>query len=80
MNTNLSKQDNAPKKLCNEDLEKELQNAKLVFGDKLIDPHDRRIRKPHSRVVGPFAGNSTKNTDNAGGLLKTNDHRPTTDK
>lgn len=65
------------KKLIDEELENELKNAKLQFGDKLIDPSDRRIRKPHSRIVGPFAGHSDHEANNSGGLLKTGDHRPT---
>jgi hypothetical protein len=62
-------------------LEKDLHGAKLLFGDKLVDPMDRRVRKPHSRVVGPFAGATNSHTniaeDNTGGLLQTGGHRPT---
>lgn len=34
-----------------EKLPPELEGAKLIFGDKIVDPKDARICHPHSRVV-----------------------------
>lgn len=47
--------------------ENELVGAKLVFGNKLIDPKDKRICRPHSRK--PVVPNPGSN-------LQTFDHRP----
>jgi hypothetical protein len=55
-----------------EDINDILKGAKLQFGNKLVDPQDRRIRHPHSRVIfDRNAGSSSSNT-----LLHTDGHRP----
>lgn len=61
-------------------LEYNLEGARLKFGNTFVDPHDPRIRRPHSRVI-PDRGIGAKGVaaagdDNAGGLLQTGDHRP----
>lgn len=54
-------------------LDMELEGLKLKIGDKLFDPNDPKIRKPHSRVIFP------KNNLETGGLLQTGGHRPHVD-
>lgn len=51
-------------------LDESLKGAKLQFGDKLVDPNDRRVRYPHSRVV-----EQAKDITSSG-LLHTSGHRP----
>ncbi|GMM29984.1 hypothetical protein DAMA08_027290 [Martiniozyma asiatica (nom. inval.)] len=53
---------------CSPELENELKGMKLKFGNKIVDPKDQRICRPHHRVI-----------DN-NGLLHTEGHRKTTDK
>lgn len=48
----------------------EFEGLKLKIGDKLFDPNDPKIRKPHSRIVFP------RNNQETGGLLQTGGHRP----
>lgn len=68
-------------------IDKELQGAKLLIGDQLVDPFDRRVRLPHSRMASSFAGtshnspsdcHSSEQTRDAssGGLLQNTGHRP----
>lgn len=47
--------------------EAELAGAKLIFGDKLVDPKDRRVCRPHSRKPA---------VPNPGSNLQTFEHRP----
>lgn len=58
------------RQMLDPELDEQLKGAKLVFGDKLVDPNDRRVRYPHHRVIDD-APNTT-----AGGLLQTGGHRP----
>lgn len=57
-----------------------VSGLKLKFGDKLVDPDDKRVRHPHSRVnIQPFPTHKTDNgtsSPNSSGLLQGGDHRP----
>lgn len=59
---------------------KGVSGLKLKFGDKLVDPNDKRVRHPHSRVnIQSFSKAGTDNgmpSPNSSGLLQGGDHRP----
>lgn len=52
------------------ELEESLKGAKLLFGDKVVDPNDRRVRHPHRRVI------ESEKDITSSGLLHTGGHRP----
>lgn len=50
----------------------------LVFkiGNKVVDPHDIRLHRPHCRIPPPYKSTGSVEFSNSGGLLQTGDHRP----
>lgn len=68
-----SQQSTKPVSTLSPELEESLKGAKLVFGDKIVDPNDRRVRYPHRRII-------EKEKDiTSSGLLQTGGHRPKTE-